>query len=113
MGGCMWRSRRPTRVAPRPRSSARGARGGVVATLDQRVADECGACEARGLRYCAPARAGVESAPPVERAARALSALRQPRDRARERVRLDALQGALPLQRLPGALRLLQVPLRC
>ena len=40
-----------------------------------------------------------------------LPALRLDRHRAGQRVRLDALQGAVPLPGLPGALRLLQVPL--
>jgi len=85
----------------------------LFAPLDQRMADERGACQTQGLRHCAPRRAGFECPPPVGCAARDVSALRQPRKRARERVRLDALQGALPLRRLPGAFRLLQVSLRC
>ena len=41
-----------------------------------------------------------------------LPALRLDRHRAHQRVRLHALQGAVPLPGVPGALRLLQVPLR-
>ena len=45
------------------------------------------------------------------RARRELPALRVGAHQPGQRVRLDAVQGAVPLRRLPGAVRLLQVPL--
>ncbi len=54
-----------------------------------------------------------QPAPPVALHAGDLSALRQPRQRAPERVWFDAMQGALPLHQLPRTLRLFQVYLKC
>ena len=66
----------------------------------------------RALRHRAAGRAaGGRRAALVLRAARGLPALRQRRHRAPVAVRLDGVQGAVPLPRLPRALRILQADL--
>jgi len=101
------------RVAITPTYSGCDSRRGALAPLDERLADSRGQGEAAGVRNRA---AGGERGEPAAAAGSAhceLPALWQPRERARERIRLDTVQGSLSLQCLRRAVRLLQVHLRC
>ena len=110
------------RSDPRRRSSAHCTqagyrdvqrRRGAVAALDQRLADR-----QRARASCASSASRRPPNPSRSRVAcSARSTVACPRcavdaDRARQRIRLDALQGALSLHDCPRAVRILQVHLR-
>ena len=69
-----------------------------------------GTCKIRGLRHCSASnRKSRQNSPFFRSGYRALSSMQKPQHAANQSVRQHCLQGAVPLQRLPRALRLLQV----
>src|SRR5712692_9895849 len=81
-----------------------------AAGLDNRLAERRRPAQARRIRHrTAPGRRVAPR--PLRRRRRGLPALRLGRDRAPRRIRLDLVQGALPLPQLRRALRLFQMPL--
>ena len=77
-----------------------GPRRGAVAALDQRLADGGGTAQSSRLRH-RPARGrGRESRPPAARCAVSCPRCGSRHSERRQRVRLDAVQGALPLPRM-------------
>src|SRR5690606_29206050 len=110
--------RLPGHTRHRAGGRGRAARGGLraahraraFARLDDGLDHRGRPRQTRCLWHCAAA-ACVELGPrPVRRGAGRLPEMRFGRNGAHFRVRLDALQGALPLHGLPRAVRLLQVP---
>ena len=81
-----------------------------VAGLDDRLADRCSAPQACSVRHRAAGARRVTSRA-VRRGASCLPAVRQRRHRTDQRIRLDRMQVAAPLPRMPRTVRRLQVPL--
>ena len=81
-----------------------------VARLDDGLAERGGAPQTRRVRHRAARTHGVAPRP-VRRGTPRLPALRQRGYRTDQRIRLDRVQVAAPLPRLPRAVRRIQVPL--
>ena len=108
---------RAARARGAPASARSRSRQVLVARLEQRL-DQRGGARASSRAYGIAPPAAAAQPDARWRAARAvacpsLSSMPLDRDRMHQRVRLDALQGAAPLPRVPGAVRVLQVHLRC